>query len=88
MLAKARNVGIYFKDQGKETRLLKRSEKPVRVLDCPDREETLLRLAFLAVKAGFIGLLDVDIVATKVRDGAYQTSSWSGSGIPSNLTRG
>lgn len=82
LMEKARQVSVYFKTQSKETRLMKRKQAPISVGDCPDREEALMRLAFLAAKGGFGTLIDVDLTADKVRQGAYQTSSWRGSGVP------
>ncbi len=82
VMEKARNVSVYFKTQSKETRLMKRKQPALRVSGCPDREEALMRLAFLAAKSGFGTLIDVDLISEKVRQGAYQTSSWKGSGIP------
>jgi hypothetical protein len=41
-----------------------------------------MRLAFLAAKAQFNALVDVDIVPKKVRNFGYQTSLWQGSGVP------
>lgn len=81
-MARARNVFVFDKGQGELTRLLKRAEKPVRVVDCADREETLLRLAFAAVRRGCNTLIDVDVSSRKVRHHGYQTSAWQGTGVP------
>lgn len=83
-LAKARNVNVFFKTQSEETRLMRRAEKPLKVSDCNDKNETLLRLAFLAAQANFNTLIDVVLTAEKVRMQAYQTTKWSGSGVPLN----
>lgn len=82
----ARNIAVFFKDQSKETRLLKRTEKAFKVVDCEDREETLLRLAYFAVQAKFNAIIDVEITSKKVRTGAYQTHLWTGTAIPTNYT--
>lgn len=81
----AREIQVFFKDQGKETRFIRRIEKPVKVRDCVDRDEALLRLAFFAVQAGYNGLIDVDLKSEKVRIDSYQTLKWSGSGIPATV---
>ena len=85
VMVRAENIIVFFKTQGKETRLIKRAEKSLTVTDCEDRDETLLRLAFLAAKANFNGLIDVEITAEKVFDHAYQTKKWSGKGVPAHL---
>lgn len=84
-LKRAKEILIFGKDQGKETRLLSRKEPPVQVLECDDREETLLRLAFFAAQGNFNGLIDVDLVSKKVRQGTYQTQKWSGTGVPTYI---
>jgi hypothetical protein len=85
-LERAKDVIVFLKKQTKETRHVKRLEKPVVVEHCPDREETLLRLAFFAVKAGFNSMVDVEISSVKVRgSGNRQTSDWSGTGIPAHV---
>ena len=84
-MEQAKQVSVFFKTQSKETRLIKRLEEPVQVLDCADHDETLLRLAFMAVKADYSVLIDVDIVSEKVRSGAYQTLKWRGVGIPAHV---
>jgi len=82
----AKNVNIYFKSQGKETRTLKRKERPVKITNCPDYDEALLRLAFLAAKAGFNSLIDVNMTSKKEIVTGYQKTFWSGTGIPTNTT--
>lgn len=84
-LEKAKNVFVYLKKQGKETRLLKRTAPPVQVLDCPDYDETLLRLAFLAVQDQYNAIIDVDITSEKVRHGGYQTLKWQGRAVPTHI---
>ena len=82
VMRRAEDVIVFFKNQGKETRLIKRKEKPLKVIDCDDHDETLLRLAFLAAQANFNGLVDVEITSEKVFDHAYQTKKWNGCGVP------
>lgn len=84
-MERAREMLVFVKSQGKETRLIRRQEKPVRVDACADREETVLRLAFFAAKLGYNAIIDVDVVSKKVRNHAYQTLVWSGSGTPANV---
>ncbi len=83
-LEQAKNVRIFFDHQGKETRLLKRKEKPIAVVDCADREETIMRLAFQAASREFNTLVDVHLTSKKVRNHAYQTLIWQGSAVPIN----
>ncbi len=80
----AKNISIYFNDQGKETRLMKRIDVLLTIKNCPDSRETLMRLAFKAVQMGFNAVIDVNLVVSKVRTGAYQTSTYNATGIPTN----
>ncbi len=84
-MERAKDVNVFLKNQSKESRIYKSDEPPVTVEDCPDPEETLLRLAFYAAQANFNGLIGVDIYSKKVREGTYQTLSWSGTGIPTHI---
>lgn len=88
LLEKAKDILVYDKSQGKETRLLKRIEKPVQVKRCADYQETVLRLAFFAAQAGFNGIIDVDIKSEKVRDHAYQKTLYSGTAVPTQIQSG
>jgi hypothetical protein len=84
-MERAKHVQVYYNDQGKETRLLKRLEETVHVPECDDKEETIMRLAFFAANLNYDGIIDVDLTSSKVRSGAYQTLKWKGSGIPTYI---
>jgi hypothetical protein len=81
----AKTVNVFLSKQSKETRLIKRIEKPVLIENCIDYDEALLRLAFLAVNRGYNGIIDVDLRSKKVKLSGYQTTVWSGSAVPCNL---
>lgn len=81
-MERARNFPVFFTTQSKETRLIKRKEQALTVQNCADRDETLLRLAFLAAQGGFNALIDVELTSKKIKDGTYQTQIWSGTGVP------
>lgn len=87
-MRRARNIAVYVKNQSEETRLMPRSEKPIKV-ECADKDEALLRLAFVTVQKGHNAILDVNISALKVRDGGggYQRSVFTGTGIPTHLDK-
>jgi hypothetical protein len=85
----ANDVIVYFKNQSKETRLFKRTKDILRVPSCTDKEETVLRLAFLAAQKGYNAIIDVDISAEKVRtQGGYQSSNWRGTAVATHLDSG
>jgi hypothetical protein len=85
ILARAKQVNVYDIQQSQETYKMPKHEKPLVVHECDDREETLLRLAFLAAQKGFNTLADVDIQSKKSKQGgSYKKLVWSGRGIPLN----
>lgn len=81
----ARDVNVYFKAQSKESRFIRRLEKPLRVKDCADRDEVVLKLAFRAAQSGFNVLVDVETTSQKIHNGKWQTSVWSGHAIPARI---
>lgn len=83
-LETAKNIDVYFKNQTKETRLVSRKEKPVKIAGCPDRDEVVMRLAFHAATHGFDAVVDIDLKSEKIREGSYQKLIWRGTGIPTN----
>ncbi len=85
-LDRARNVDCFFRTQGKESRLIKRVEKPVTIKECFDKDELLMRLAFIAAKRNYNALVDVDLVSEKVGVGSYQKLKWKGTATPANAT--
>lgn len=85
-MQKAGEVMVYNKTEGKETRTFSRKEKPLIVENCSDKEETLMKLAFLAAKANYNTLIDVDYLVKKIITNGYQRSSWRGIGIPCNTS--
>lgn len=84
-LEAAKNVNMFYRTQSKECRFVRRIESPVEVHDCDDKDEAILRLAFLAVQAGKNALVDVEVRSRKIIDGGYQSSSWSGRAVPADI---
>ncbi len=84
-LAEAKKVSVFFKKHSKETRLIKRREEIVRVVDCPDYDEAILRLAFQAAKVKCNALIDVILDSKKMNVGTYTHAKWSGNGRPARV---
>ena len=59
--ARARDINIFYKSQGRETRFIRRTEKLLRVEECLDRNEAILKLAFMAASTGYNTLVDVEV---------------------------
>ncbi len=88
VLELAKNVYVFTKSQSKETRLIKRKLPAVRVESCDDHDETVMRLAFAAVKTGCNAIVDVDVVAKKEKEGTYQTTKFNGTALPVKVDSG
>lgn len=87
LLEKAKNFPVYSKTQSKETRLMRRNRPKLVASDCEDKEEALLKLAFLAVYETCTAIVDVEVISKKVRNHAYQTLTWEASGMPIKLDK-
>lgn len=85
LVDRAKDVDIFTKRQSKESQRIKREKPTLTVYDCHDREESLLRLATMAAQEGCNGLVDVDVVAKKIKTSGYSTTVWSASGIPVHI---
>lgn len=81
VMERAKNVFVFFKTQRKEIPLIKRTREVHKIEKCVDRDITILKLAFIAAEQGFNGIIEVEANAKKLRNGAYQTSEWSGEGV-------
>lgn len=79
VMARAKEVFVFFEKESKETRLIRRSEKKFKVAG-DDQDDIVLKLAFLAAKSGFNAVVDIAVKGEKRRDGSYKLMSWTGSG--------
>ncbi|MFN3696374.1 MAG: hypothetical protein ACK4VO_02940 [Pseudobdellovibrio sp.] len=83
---KAKEIAVFDISQSKETRLIKRLEKAFKLENETDEEDAIMKLAYLAAEKGFNAIIDVDIKPTKVRDGSYQTTIYTCTAIPAQVT--
>jgi hypothetical protein len=85
LMERAEKVSVFFKSQKTTPPIIRQAKARVSVQACPDRDETILRLAFLAVELSFNGIIDVDISAEKIRNAGYQKTNYRGSAIPAQI---
>jgi hypothetical protein len=85
IVEKAEDINLFYIKEGKATRLMKRMEKPFQVNNCRDKNQAIMRLAYLAAKSNFNTLIDIDISVVRTRINSYKTSIWQGSAVPTNL---
>jgi hypothetical protein len=79
----AKQVFVFFKTQRKHIPLIRKAKVMVKVDECIDRDETILRLAYYAAKEEYNAIVDVDVDGKKVRAaGSTKTATWKGSGFP------
>ena len=78
----AEQVNTYDIKQGNETSRIRRIEKPIKVENCGDKKEALMKLAFMAAQKGFDTLVDVDIQSEKIGSGTYKKLIWKGRAVP------
>lgn len=84
-MEKAKEIIIYSKEQSKLTRFLKRKEDPLKVENCEDEQEALLRMSFFAVQAKFNCLIDVILTTKKIVIGSHKKTMYSATGVPINI---
>jgi hypothetical protein len=85
ILARAKMVFVFFKTQRKQIPLIRKSKIPIVVETCDDRDETILRLGFLAAEQNHNAIIEVDVNSKKLRNEGYQTSTWSGTAFPADV---
>lgn len=85
LMAKAKETLVFYKKENKETRLVKRFADPLHVENCPDHDEAILRLAFLAAQKNFNSIIDVEVSHVKEGTGSYQKYTYKAHGIPANV---
>jgi hypothetical protein len=81
-LALAKEVHYWPKNYRGYIPVLRKSRTELRVENAKDRDEALLQLGFLAVEAGFNGMVQGEISSRKVRNFGYQNMSWSARALP------
>jgi len=85
VMERAKRVGVFYKNERNIPRH-RRSNKMLSVPNCPDRKETLLRLAFFAAALSCNALVNVELKSEKVRNAGYQKTVWSGTGFPTHIS--
>lgn len=85
VMERAREAYFFFVTQRKPIPIIKKSKEKVFVSSCDDRDETILRLAFLAVEQGYNAVVQAEVDSQKVRNEGYEKSVWKGEGFPAEV---
>lgn len=84
-LEDAKQINVIYKGSKSSIRVLRKADKPMQISGSPDRDETILKLAFQAAKEGFNAIIDVEVSSQKIRNEGYQKMEWSGQGTPAEI---
>jgi hypothetical protein len=84
IMDRAREIGVFYKNE-RNLPSHRSSNRILKVENCPDRKETLLRLAFFAAEMSYNALVNVELTSRKVKTAGYQTTLWNGTGFPAHL---
>jgi hypothetical protein len=83
--AKAREAFVFFTSQKKGIPLIRKANQSIQIKDNPDRDETILRLAYQAVLQGHNAIIDCEVKSEKQRHGGWQKMRWSGTAVPATV---
>ena len=83
-MSHANETAVFFTTQKRALPILKKALRWIEV-DCADRDEAILRLAFRAAEQSFNSLIEVEVTCSKVRNFGYQKSAWHGKGRPADV---
>ncbi len=86
-LQQARDIFIFFTTQKSRLPVKTKATQKIKVENCPDRDETILRIAFQAAQLGYNSVIETEVSSEKVRNAGWQKSNWKGAGLPANLDR-
>ena len=84
-LEQAKAVNVIFAGSKSHIRVIRKAIRAIEIKGSRDRDETILKLAFQAARAGYNSLIDVEISSQKLRNQGWQTSTWTGRGIPAEI---
>jgi hypothetical protein len=84
-LEQAKGVYVIYKGSKSTFKSLRKADGGTTVSGSKDRDDTILWLAFHAAKAGFNAITEVEVESKKVRNAGWQSSVWTGSGVPADI---
>lgn len=85
IVERAKEVSVFSTEKSQESRLIKRTDVKLKIDECEDKEDLIMKLAYMAAKAGYNSIVDMDLVYTKTRDGSFKLANWSGTATAANL---
>ncbi len=82
IVTRARQVAWLPKGYRVPVPVLRKANREARVEGCADRDEVIMKLAFIAARDDYNALVKGETQSKKVRNEGWQTSSWSGWATP------
>lgn len=83
----AKEIVVFSKEYTKQTRLLSRRADVLKVSDCEDETDALMRMSFQAVKLGYNALVDVEFKNKKVINGSHKRFIVDATSIPTIIDK-
>lgn len=80
LMERAKHIYIFFSTSKNPHTLIKKSNKPLRLSNCRDRDETILRLGFRAAEQGYNAVVEVEVERIQ-----NQRNFWEGRGVPAHI---
>lgn len=80
-------MNVLYKGQGKQVRalLIRKQDAPIKIDNCDDYDELIMRLAFRGAERNYNVLVDVETQSEKIHNGGYVKLVWHGTAIPSHV---
>ncbi|MBX7149090.1 hypothetical protein K1X76_08380 [bacterium] len=83
-LKKAENLFLFDKGD-KQVPLIKRSNGKITIENCEDKQNAVLKLAFLAAQKKFNAVVDIERFTKKLNKSGYQTTLYGITGYPAMI---
>lgn len=83
----AKEIVVFSKEYTKQTRLLNRRAEVLKVFDCEDEEDAMMKMSFQAVKLGYNSIIDVEFKNKKVINGSHKRFIVDATSIPSTIDK-
>ncbi len=84
-MMKARDIFVFFSTQKARLPVMSKELDLVKIPECIDRDEAILRMAFQSAALGHNALIETEVIYKKVRNEGYQKMIWAGQGRPATL---
>lgn len=85
VVEEAKEVTVIVSTYRGQIPVIQKSPRVVEVRDHADKDEAILHLAYLARLGGWNSIIEVKLEPKKVRNHAFESTSWSGTALPAKI---